>query len=66
MQDNPIVLPYHAYVLRLWPEQQNGDTKWRFTLLEPKSGARLGFSTLDALVEHLRTVTEEGDQSVGS
>lgn len=48
---------YHAYMLRFWSEQQPGETAWRFTLLDPNTGQRKGFQSLDALVNHLVTLT---------
>ena len=46
--------PYYTYVLRFWPEQPGGgETVWRFTLLDPQTGKRLGFASLEAFVAHL-------------
>jgi hypothetical protein len=54
------MMPYYAYVLRLWPETQDDSTVWRFALLEPHTGQRLGFETPDALINHLINKTQEG------
>lgn len=52
--------PYYAYVLRLWPEDQSdGQVAWRVALLDTKSGHRLGFGSLSALVDYLQGVTGE-------
>jgi len=44
---------YHAFLLRCWQERsqynQQLDT-WRFSLEDPRTGARRGFSTLSAAV----------------
>jgi hypothetical protein len=44
---------YLSYLLRLWraDEAQAG---WRASLHDPRTGERLGFATLDDLVEYLR------------
>lgn len=60
MQESGLVAPYQAYVLRLWSEEQDGQTVWRFALLEPQSGQRLGFGTLNALFDHLSNLTQPG------
>ncbi len=50
--------PYHAYMLRFWPEHQpSGQTQWRFTLIDPGSGQRHGFASLEALVDYLSLLT---------
>jgi hypothetical protein len=51
---------YLSYMLRLW--QESGDEPldvdrvplWRGSLTSPTTGERLGFATLDDLVEYLR------------
>jgi hypothetical protein len=55
--------PYHAYVLRMWSEDtEEGRLQWRYTLLEPQSGRRLGFETPADLADYLTIVTGgEGD-----
>lgn len=58
--DKPLPLPYHSYMLRFWPEQQeNGPTIWRYTLIDPQSGKRYGFLSLDSLVAYLSALTDE-------
>jgi hypothetical protein len=52
------VIPYHAYVLRLWSDDQvDGHTTVRVALLDPRSGRRIGFGSLSALVDYLEGVT---------
>ena len=53
------MMPYYAYVLRLWPETHDETTVWRFALLEPHTGQRLGFDTPDALISHLMSKTQD-------
>jgi hypothetical protein len=51
---------YFSFLLRLW--QESGDEPvdleeapvWRASLTSPATGERLGFATLDDLVEYLR------------
>ncbi|MCP4359925.1 MAG: hypothetical protein GY796_18105 [Chloroflexi bacterium] len=51
---------YYTYMLRFWSENAaNGRTTWRYSLLDPQSGERLGFHSLAALVEYLAAVTTE-------
>ncbi len=54
------LIPYHAYMLRFWPEYPpSGQTQWRFTLVDPGSGKRQGFASLEALVEFLSQLTRD-------
>ena len=49
---------YVAYLLRCWAEASAGSTAlpvWRFSLEDPHTGQRRGFSSLDALIGWLRT-----------
>lgn len=55
---------YHAYMLRFWPEQTPKETIWRFALLDPHSGQRKGFHSLDALFNHLVSLTTNDETSV--
>jgi hypothetical protein len=50
---------YKAYLLRLWREGETGD--WRAILEDAHSDSRRGFANLDALIEHLRELTESGN-----
>ena len=52
----PIPSPYTIYLLRLWIESE-ADVVWRFSLEEPRTGARRGFATLDELVLFLQQET---------
>jgi TRAP-type C4-dicarboxylate transport system permease small subunit len=50
---------YLSYMLRLWqesvdePVEVDGAPVWRASLTSPITGERLGFATLDDLVEYL-------------
>ena len=57
---------YHAYMLRFWPEQTPNETIWRFTLLDPHSGQRKGFHSLDALFGYLTSLTTNDETSAHS
>lgn len=50
--------PYQAYLLRIWLESQPGANNlllnWRFSLEDAHSGARRGFTSLEAMADYLR------------
>ena len=52
-------LHYRSYVLRCWEERPPGGAqpigKWRFSLEDPHSGARLGFAGFEQLIAFLNT-----------
>jgi hypothetical protein len=48
---------YKSFLLTIWEERSKDprtETSWRFSLEDPHSGKRRGFSSLQALVEALR------------
>jgi hypothetical protein len=56
-------LHYRSYLLRFWeerppPERASGGTtpigRWRFSLEDPHSGARLGFADFNQLIAFLK------------
>ncbi len=47
----------HVYVLRLLPAGELEPGDWRAVLASPQTGARRGFSSLEALFEYLRHAT---------
>lgn len=50
---------YHSYLLRCWSE---GPGIWRFSVEDPHTGARRGFTTMAALVAFLdATLCAEGE-----
>lgn len=56
--ENRDTLPrYHVYMLRFWeshPQWLGGPTSWRFSLEDPASGVRRGFSDLEGLIAFLQ------------
>ena len=55
--DNTLPDLSKAYLLRIWMESQPGaddlSPEWRFSLQDAHNGARLGFTSLQALAEYL-------------
>ena len=43
---------YMSYLLRLWREGEE-TVGWRASLHDPRTGKRVGFATLDDLIEYL-------------
>ncbi|GAB4580553.1 MAG: hypothetical protein Fur0022_32950 [Anaerolineales bacterium] len=59
MKEHLISSPYYAYMLRFWPECHEAEqSQWRFALVDPKTGKQIGFSSLEALFNHLSFLTE--------
>lgn len=52
---------YRSYLLRLWAE--GGDTVWRFSLEDPRTGERRGFADLAELTAFLAGETDNGQQT---
>ena len=50
---------YHSYLLRLWQEDADGKSSWRFMLLNPFSGEQWGFANLERLVAFLKEQMDE-------
>jgi hypothetical protein len=50
---------YHAYLLRLWCVDANGEVVWRASIEDPHTGERHGFAKLDRLYEFLEEQTRE-------
>lgn len=44
---------YHAYLLRLWRAQSQGQTQWRASLESPHTGERQSFASLEQLFAFL-------------
>lgn len=49
-------LPYTIYLLRLWLNDER-ETGWRFSLEDPRTGARRGFASLEELTTFLQQET---------
>jgi len=58
---------YLAFMLRLWPVEQDGEIVWRASLESPLTGERRGFASLEALIAFLRgeIVRMEGPEKPG-
>lgn len=48
---------YLSYLLRLWMVKENGEYIWRASLESPKSGAQVGFDSLESLAAYLKEQT---------
>jgi len=46
--------PYLSYLLRLWLAGGNDPAEWRAALIDPLTGERRGFASLDELTTFLR------------
>ena len=64
--------PYRSYLLTLWEERgRNSGTPrvWRFQLLDPRTGRRRAFASIDGLAAELERLTEhravEGPEEEG-
>jgi hypothetical protein len=51
--------PYLSYVLRLWLAGDNDLPEWRLVLIDPQTGERCGFASLDALTDYLQARMNE-------
>jgi hypothetical protein len=54
---------YHAYLLRLWWVNHNGQAGWRASLEEPHTGVRHGFATLEQLFAFIKQQTDSGAEN---
>jgi hypothetical protein len=46
--------PYLSYLLRLWLAGDNDPAEWRLALLDPLTGERRGFASLEEMTTYLR------------
>ena len=57
---------YRSYLLTFWEERsQDSKTRkvWRFSLEDPRTGQRLGFADLEALVIFMRMELERAQEN---
>ncbi len=57
MADSSRTASYYIFLIKLWPERShdNGETiSWRFSIEDPVSGVRKGFTDQESLLTHLR------------
>jgi hypothetical protein len=52
-------IPYHAYLIRLWPTKRNGLAGHRVSLESVTTGERKDFPDLESLHAFLKTREEE-------
>lgn len=45
---------YHAYLLRLWRVKEQGHFRWRASPEDAHTHQRIGFKSVEALVEYLQ------------
>jgi len=70
LNDTPERHDYLSYLLRLWRVGGDGGTHreeeavWRASLESPHSGERIGFASLDALIDFLREQTDDEASAV--
>jgi hypothetical protein len=71
MTDLKRPLHYRSYLLRFWQERPPPDPpsssappigRWRFSLEDPHSGARLGFADFDQLIGFLADQMQSNSQ----
>jgi hypothetical protein len=48
---------YVSYLLRLWQTESEGQLVWRASLESPRTGARIGFLSLEGLYSFLEQET---------
>ncbi len=58
---NQTPLPYIVYVLRLWSGSDD-EAGWRFSLEDPRTGARRGFGDVEELAAFLQSETAKGNR----
>jgi hypothetical protein len=54
---------YHAYLLRLWRAQSQGQTQWRASLESPHTGERQSFASLEHCLAYLREQFNESAEN---
>jgi len=62
----PLILKYQVYVMRLWREKTRSEetsSGWRFSIENPSTGQRRGFSCLEDMVAFLENLTSQNSGS---
>ena len=56
-------LRYETFIVQFWeePSQESPEPIWRFTMEDPRTGHRRGYTDFETLVEALRTQLETGE-----
>jgi len=69
MTPEPTVVPrpaYHAYLLRLWEVDSDGQPFWRASLQDSRTGERRGFADLAGLMAFLAEQTGDPRAAITS
>lgn len=53
---------YHAYMVRMWPEESHNSHKIRLTVQDTRTGERKGFTDWEGLLHYLQAAVEGNDQ----
>jgi len=56
MEERPV--EYFSYLLRMWRTGEK--SAWRSSLEDPRTGKRVGFGSLEALLSYLVKITQTG------
>lgn len=66
MKENTDAPPpqYQSFLLRLWRVDEDGHSIWRASLLDSRTGTRLGFANLEQLFAFLMSATEKNEKSL--
>lgn len=73
MTDPKRPLRYRSYLLRFWEERPPPDRalgsppligQWRFSLEDPRSGARLGFADFNQLIAFLKNQMQNTTEEI--
>lgn len=56
---------YHAFLLRFWQIEQDGEETWQASLEDSRTGEKRGFASIEALVKYVWELTRrrEGVES---
>lgn len=58
------VVNYHAFLLRCWQEEEDGESQWRFTLVQMgEEASKKGFGCLEDVVAYLSKTLELEDKN---
>lgn len=60
-------LPYRAFLLRCWQEEENAERVWRFILVKiNKEPIKKGFTTLEDLFDFLQAELMKTDEGISA
>ena len=58
--------PIQSFILRMWLEEQTGSEQWRISLTRIPSGKRLGFESIEAAINYLKSLTDTAQITIVS